>query len=252
MAVSPFNFTYKELDYENAKKQASQQVDPIYQRTLESIQTQKRQNQMNAGQQSAARGLSHSGLAADQQNKIAIASQGQITDTNNERASRISELAQNLIDRDRTNSDRLYNRQYTQYRDNVGDQRYNDQFAYSKYRDGVTDNQWNMNFGYQKNRDGVMDKRYADQFNYQKYRDTIADNQNRDALNFEKAKFKSDNDWRKHVYNNMSASEKAQFEMNKQQFGEEMSWKIEENNRADKLTRDGWEFEAGKAGFLEP
>lgn len=246
MAISPF--AYKELDYNNAKKQAQQQVDPLYQRTLQNIQTQKRQNQMNAGQQSAARGLSHSGLAADQLNKISIASQGQVTDTNNERASRISELAQNLIDRDRANSDRMYGR----YRDKITDQRYDIQFGYQKARDAVSDNQWSKQFEYTKQRDGVGDKRYNDQFNYQKYRDTIADNQNRQALQFEKEKFKSETEWRAYVYKNMSASEKAQMDLNRQQFGEEMAWKIEESNRSDKLSRDQMEFTAGQAGFQEP
>ncbi|MFE8704137.1 hypothetical protein ACFYKX_26575 [Cytobacillus sp. FJAT-54145] len=134
---------------------------------------------------------------------------------------------------------------YSRSRDSEMDSRYYDERDYSRGRDSIQDGRWNQQWDYQKGRDAIEDARWREQFEYGKYRDTISDQQRSEAIQFEKQKFASETAWRQHVYNNMSASEKAQMEWNKQQFGEEMAWRIEENNRADKLARDRMEYDAG-------
>lgn len=152
---------------------------------------------------------------------------------------------------------------YGRYRDSVMDGRYADETTYNRGRDAVMDgrynNEWDYKVGqdqwqrdYQTGRDKIEDSRWNQQWDYQKYRDAINDKQNADAIAWEKSKFASENAWRQYVYDNMSAGEKAQMEWNKQQFGEDMAWKIEESNRSDKLTRDGWEYQAGSQGFQAP
>ncbi|AIW03652.1 hypothetical protein CPT_Pascal17 [Bacillus phage Pascal] len=45
-----------------------------------------------------------------------------------------------------------------------------------------------------------------------------------------KSQWQAEQDWRKYTYNNMSASEKAQLDWNKKQFGDEMAWRQYELN----------------------
>jgi hypothetical protein len=241
----PFEFEYDSMNYNEAKKQTSEQIDPIYKRALENINAQKYQNELDAGQQANARGLSHSGLAADLQNKIAIAAQGQIANTEAERATKTAELAQALMQRDQARGDALRQQAFQEFMSGKQMDFDYDQFDYSKQRDSVEDKRYQTELDYQKLRDSVEDKRYQDQFGYQKYRDALQDQANKEALQWEKQKFKSETDWRAYVYENMSASERAQLDWNKQQFGEEMAWRIEESNRADKLSRDQMEYDAG-------
>jgi Transglycosylase SLT domain len=170
-----------EFNYDDAKKQAAQQLNPLYQQALERIRSEKYQNTLNAGELASKRGLSKSGLAADLQNKIAIAAQSQIAQTEAEKAAKIAELAQSLRDQ--------------------------------SFREFIAQKQMDMD---------------NERFDYSKERDTIADKQRQEALEWEKSKFRSEQDWRKYVYNNMSAAEKAEFELRKQQFGEEMAWRMYE------------------------
>lgn len=162
------------MSYQEATEQASKQVDPIYQQAVKGLQKEKYQNELNAGQVAANRGLGRSGLAADQLNKIAIATQGQMGELGAQRSSQIAELAQALQSRDQDRLDRL--------------------------------NQ----FEYQKSRDAVMDRRYDQEFanNNKRYQD-------------EKA-------WREYTYKNMSASERAQLDWTKSQYGEEQAWRMYE------------------------
>jgi hypothetical protein len=273
-------FTYEArptISFDEASNRARQQLDPLYQRALENIKAQKYQNELNASEIASKRGLAHSGLAADQLNKIAIAAQGQIANAEAEKAARIAELAQALVERDQ---DRAFRERQQAFQEFLGQSdlgfRY-DQFNYGKERDREMDSRYyderdyqrnmaNRNWYYQLGRDQEMDKRYWDErayqrerdlvgddrwrqeFEYQKYLDKLQDQRAQEALAWEKSKFASEQAWRQYVYNNMSASERAELEWRKQQFGEEMAWRIEEANRADKLARDRMEFEAGLSG----
>ena len=64
-------------------------------------------------------------------------------------------------------------------------------------------------------------------------------------LQEEKRQFNSELEWRKYMYKNMSAAERAQLEWAKRQFGEEMAWRRYELSRAQQLTREGWAFTGG-------
>jgi hypothetical protein len=182
--VAGFNYTYKPMDYAAAQKQVAGQVDPLFQRAIQGVNQQKSQSDIQAGQVAAARGLGHSGLAADQLNKIAIAAQGQIGDLNAQRATQIAQLTNDEMWKDKNyslqdraqkyseyNSDRSYN--YQAGRDKIGDQRYN--------------TEWNYNVG----RDKLADTRYDSETQY---------NHGRDKL---------DDQWREKEWNQMSPAEKA-------------------------------------------
>lgn len=92
--------SYTQLSYDDARKQAAGQLDPIYQQALEEIQRQRFSNEQKAGNIAASRGLGRSGLAADLQNKVNIAAQQQSTGLAAQRASQEAQLAQSLIDKD--------------------------------------------------------------------------------------------------------------------------------------------------------
>jgi Transglycosylase SLT domain len=204
-----FEFDYTPISYEEAANRAKQQLDPLYQRALENIKAQKYQNELNAGEIAAKRGLSHSGLAADQLTKIAIASQGQMSDVEAERAAKIAEMAQRLVEQDQARADALRQQMYREF----ADQR---------------------NFGYQQQRD---QRRDAEWESVQKYERAQREKEfNRRVAEWESAQ-KWDRAWKQYVYNNMSAAEKAQLEWAKQQFGEEMAWRMFETKYNGELEK---------------
>jgi hypothetical protein len=194
--ANSFSYTYKPVDFATAQKQVSGQVDPLFQRAIQGVQQQKYANDVQAGSVAASRGLGHSGLAADQLNKIAIAAQGQIGDLNAQKASQIAQMSNDLVWRDKEyslqNRGQLYNEwnnnrnfTYQQGRDKVADGQWNKQFDYTKGvdnrnfkyqvgRDKVSDNQWNQNFTYQKGRDKVTDSQWNKTYNHQVSQDALA------------------------------------------------------------------------------
>jgi Transglycosylase SLT domain len=186
----PFEFNYKNISYDDAKNRVASQLNPIYQQALKNIQAQKYQNQLSAGEQARARGLSHSGLAADLQNKIAIAAQSQIAQTEAEKAAKLAEMAQALVERDQARGDALRQQAFQEY---------------------MAQKQMDMDY---------------DRFDYAKQRDQIEDKRWREQLEWEKSKFKNEDAWRRYVYNNMSATEKAQLEWAKKQWGEQKAWEL--------------------------
>jgi hypothetical protein len=209
-----FSYNYKPLDYKTAQGQATKQVDPLYQRAIQGVNQQKYANDVQAGQVAAARGLGHSGLAADQLNKIAIGAQGQVGDINAQRATQVAQMANDMVQQDKQyslqNRAQLFgeysdNRNYTyqQGRDKIGDKRYTAETVYSHGRDKVADNQWQKSYDYQKSTDNRN-------YNYQKSQDT------------------ANRAWQKYTYNNMSASDKAQLDWAKKQYGEDAAWRMYE------------------------
>jgi hypothetical protein len=155
MAIPTFNYTFKPMDYQTAQNTAAQQVDPLYNRAVQNVQQQKYQSDVQAGQVAAARGLGHSGLAADQLNKIAIAAQGQIGDISAQRATELAKMAMDLMQQDRTFG--LQDRSQS-YQEWMGQQNLsNDQrnFDYQKSQDDLA-NQWKQKeFDYQKAQDSI-------------------------------------------------------------------------------------------------
>jgi hypothetical protein len=189
-----FNYNYKPMNYQTAQKQVAGQVDPMFNRAVQGVQQQKYQNDVQAGQVSASRGLAHSGLAADQLNKIAIASQSQIGDLNAQRATQTSQMANDLMWRDK-------------------------EFAMQDRSQKFNEFNTDRGYNYQAGRDKVADTRYNSEISYQKNKDT------------------RDEAWRKHTFNNMSASEKTQLAWAKSQYGEDAAWKMYELNYNGELQK---------------
>jgi hypothetical protein len=196
-APEAFQFQYNAMNFDQAKSQAEQRFNPLYEQAVKNIQAQKYQNEMDSGEIAANRGIAQSGLAADALNKIKIASQGHIAQANTERMSQVAALAQQMMERDQDRGDRLRQQAYSEYsdgrnfgynqhRDQVNDDWRNNQFDYQKSLDS-----WNQNFqtdraersdyesdrgfDYQVGRDKVTDTRYQNEWDYNVGRDKIGD-----------------------------------------------------------------------------
>lgn len=65
--------------------------------------------------------------------------------------------------------------QYQQDRDKVADERYDKEWEYQVGRDQVADSRYDQEWQYQQDRDAIEDQRYQDQWEYEQSRDQIAD-----------------------------------------------------------------------------
>lgn len=196
-----FNYNYNPLDYKTAQKQVSGQIDPLYNRAIQGVNQQKYQSDVQAGQVSAARGLGHSGLAADQLNKIAIAAQGQIGDLNAQRATQIAQQANDLVWRDKEFSLQDRGQKYNEYN---SDRNYD----YQAGRDTIADKRYQTEWDYNTGRDKVADQRYADETKYNHGRDTLADKRYTEETKYSHGRDKVDDQWRQKEWSQMSPAEK--------------------------------------------
>lgn len=262
-----FKFNYNALSYDDALKRSQAQLDPIYEKAIKNIQSQKYQDELNAGQLASARGLAHSGLAADLQNKVALTAQSNISNAEAEKSSKLAEMAQAMLERDQARADQLRAQMYNEYatdrafnyqqgRDSVADQQWQQGFDYQKStddrnfnyqqsRDQVTDSQWDKTFGYQQARDAIQDKQWREQFDWQKVESQDQRTLAWQQFTEQKKQFATEDSWRKYVYNNMSASEKAQLDWAKQTYGEDQAWKMFELEYNGNLQQSMAETEAG-------
>lgn len=96
---------------------------------------------------------------------------------------------------------------------------------------------------YQRSRDSVADDRYLKEWNYKQGRDALSDQQQR-----------QEQAWREYTYRNMSATEKAQLEWAKSQYGEDAAWKMFALKYQGELDKSmaGAELDFYKSGFLTP
>ncbi|MEK5065887.1 hypothetical protein [Cytobacillus sp. FSL R5-0596] len=143
MANKGFAYKYNGLNYKDAEKQATKQVDPMYQRAIKGVQQQKYQNDIQSGQVARARGLAQSGLAADQLNKNAIAAQSSIGDLGAQRASQIAEMANSLLERDKDRGMQARSQAYSEW---LGQQNLNRSDRDFNYQKNIND----RDFSYQK------------------------------------------------------------------------------------------------------
>lgn len=243
VAIPKFNFKYDNLSYNDATGKVKQQLDPLYQQAMKNIQATKYQNELDAGQQAASRGLGRSGLAADLQNKVAIAAQGQIAQAEAEKASKSAEMAQAMLERDQSRGDALRQQAYQEYMGNLDAHFRNNETEYGRYRDTIDDSRYGFEQDYRKYQDSLNNDRYYDEQNYQKNRDVVQDKQYQD----EKA-------WREYTFKNMSASEKAQMEWAKAQYGEDAAWRmyqLEYQGELDKSMNQS-QLDYYKSGFPTP
>jgi hypothetical protein len=201
MATPKFNYKYDGLDYKNAEKQVSKQVDPVYNRAVKSVYQQQYQNDVQSGQVAAARGLGRSGLAADAINKNGLAAQGQVGDIQAQRASQIAQMANDLTERDKDRGMQARSQAYSEWLGQQNLSRDDRNFTYQKGRDAVGDTQWNKQF------------------------------------NFQKESYANDKKWREYTYKNMSAAQKSQLEWAKKQYGEDAAWRLYEMEYQGELSK---------------
>lgn len=195
MATQPgFVYNYTPMDYATAQKQALAQLDPLYQQSVKGVQDQQYQNQVASGNQSAARGLGHSGLAQDQLTKIAIASQSQIAGLNAQRMTQANTMAQSMVDNDKQYDLQRRSQMYGEYASNRD-------YQYGVSRDAVADKQWQTQFDYGKSRDAVSDKQWKQEYDYRKSTDDR--NYNYQVKRDARQDYVTDREW-----NNMSPAEK--------------------------------------------
>lgn len=103
------------ISFDDASKQVSGQLDPLFARALQNLKNNQYQNEMNAGERASKIGGSHSGLQQDQLNKIALASQGQAADMEASKQAKIAEMAQALVNRDQDRADRIREQLFSEY-----------------------------------------------------------------------------------------------------------------------------------------
>lgn len=199
-----FSFTYNPITAADAQKQIASQLDPLYNRSVQNINSQKYQSDVQSGQVAAARGLGHSGLAADQLNKIAIAAQGQIGDLSAQRMTQIAQLSNDLMERDKDRGMQARSQAYSEWMGQQNLSRDDRNYDYQVGRDKIADSRYKTEWDYQVGRDNIADKRYDTEWKYQKGRDKINDawrqkewsqmspaEKQRAALDFEYAKKKA-------------------------------------------------------------
>lgn len=213
MATPKFKYNYDGIDYRDAEKQIGKQVNPLYDRAIKGVQQQRYQNDVQAGQVARARGLGQSGLSADALNKNAIAAQGQVGDIAAQRSSQIAQMANDLLERDKDRGMQARSQAYSEW---LGQQNLSRDDRNFNYQKSLND----RNFKYQKGRDAVGDKQWSQQFGLQKQ--SYADNKK----------------WREHTFKNMSASEKAQLEWAKSQYGEDAAWRMFELEYSGNLQKE--------------
>lgn len=144
--------TRKAMTLAQAQSQANSELGNLYARAIQSIQSQLRQNQALAAEQAAARGLSGSGLAQDAQNKLAIAAQSDIANTEADRTAKVAALARQILERDQDVGFRERQQAYDEWNGQQGLRMDVDRFNYQKQRDAVADSQWQQEFNLQKQR----------------------------------------------------------------------------------------------------
>jgi hypothetical protein len=123
------------LSWGDATGRVQQQLDPLFQRAVKNVMAQKYKNELNAGELASKRGLAHSGLAADLQNKVALQTQSDVSGLEAEKASRVAQMAQALINKQEDDALRLRQQAFQEYlgQSNLGLQY--DQFDYGKEQD---------------------------------------------------------------------------------------------------------------------
>ncbi|MGF6951863.1 hypothetical protein QF028_004368 [Neobacillus sp. B4I6] len=228
--ANTFSYNYKPMDYKTAQKQVSGQVDPLFNRAIQGINQQKYQSDVQAGQVAAARGLGHSGLAADQLNKIAIGAQGQIGDLNAQRASQLAQMSNDLMWRDKEFGMQDRAQKYNEFNSDRG-------YNYQVGRDKVGDSQWDKTYNrgvYESNRNY---KRGAYESDRSYKRGAYESDRN-----YKRGAYESDreNTWRKYTYNTMSASDKANLDWNKKQYGEDAAWRMYEMKYNGEIAKEGF------------
>ncbi|WP_051291324.1 transglycosylase SLT domain-containing protein [Fictibacillus gelatini] len=193
-----FKYKYKPLTYNSATTQAARQLDPLYQNSFNNLQRQQRQNEMTASTVVQARGLANSGLAADQQTKLSLATQGQITDLNAQKASQIGQMALNSIQRNQDINDRRRSQLFNEY---MGQQ----QFDFQKARDKIADSHWDLQYNASRS-DAKWEK------NWRKYQYNHMSASQKAQLDWAKKRYGEDAAWRMYELNSNLTAQKEMYQ----------------------------------------
>lgn len=157
-SMGPFNY-----DFNN---------DAVFKSLQNSYMKQARRAAADASAMAAARtggyGNSYGAVAASQQYNNALQDlYDQIPELQSAAYNRYLNDKQDLYsqrDYYQQLEDELYGRNYTEGRDKIGDEQWQQQFDYGKERDAVGDEQWRQQFEYGKERDTVGDEQWKQQF----------------------------------------------------------------------------------------
>jgi hypothetical protein len=127
------------LSYNDAVAQANQQLEPLYQQDVATTKAEGWQNHLNADELGTSHGGSHSGLAADLQNKVNINTENAIKDLAAKKSAQAAQIAQGLVQRSEDNAYRDKTFNYQVGRDKVADANYKEETAYNHDRDKTAD-----------------------------------------------------------------------------------------------------------------
>jgi hypothetical protein len=115
---------------------------------------------------------------------------------------------------------------YQRGRDATMDQRYTSETQYNRGRDSIADQQWQQQWKSQEAQRALDNYRQKQQWNYNVNRDKVEDGRYNNEQKYAREQQAQDKAWREYTFKNMSASEKAQLDWAKAQFGEDMAWKM--------------------------
>lgn len=142
---------------------------------------------------------------------------------------------------------------YNALRDIIGDTQFDRTLAQQQMETAQEQENWLAQFARENNRNAVADNQWQQQFNWSKLMDeagltgmyngspTLAGQSSQlaqQSQNWSQYMDSANLAQRQYEFNNMSATEKAQFNQNASQFGEEMAWKLYEMESGNALQRE--------------
>jgi hypothetical protein len=209
--------------------QQKAELKPMYADKRNQADVVNAQNVSKLRELMAAQGLTSSGENVTSQVALGSARQGALNQLNTQEQQQVNDFDRRISDINNPAEEQSFVAQLEAERARAlaDAERYSDESSYGRYRDSIGDNRW------------------REQFDYGKQRDTIADQRDDKRYAEEKA-------WREYQFKNMSASEKAQLEWAKSQFGEEMAWRMfetEYNGNLEKSMNDSQIDFYKNAGF---
>lgn len=134
--IPPFQAPVQnQMSFDQAQNQVKGQLDPLYAKAVENVRRQQYQNQLNAGQLAQNKGLAHSGLAADLQNKVNLQAQQDISNADADKQAKIAAMAQALQQQDFNNYQNTYSNALNTWMNNSN-------MAINQYKLGAQLAQW--------------------------------------------------------------------------------------------------------------
>ena len=95
----------------------------------------------------------------------------------------------------------MYDLDYQNWRNKVGDTRYRDELSYARGRDAMADQRYADELAYGRSRDALSDQRYADELAYGRSRDAVSDQRYADQLAYDRSRDALSDQWREREWN---------------------------------------------------